>query len=157
FAFRPCTEEITVKHILAEAENAIELKPEPKRNINRAKVTNIVTNYINKHDQDRGAFVADAFFLEARRFLSAHPELVVSNSNKGNVSVVLTKTQYKDKLMELLSDKRTYEYSPSNPTDKIMRGNNEKSKEFHKNKYITQEEKNIVTHTQRSHQNFTFW
>lgn len=56
--------------------------------------------------------------------LKKHPELVISNADKGNITVIMNKNKYKNKILELLNDTNTYKIINTDPTQAIQNLNN---------------------------------
>ena len=76
-------------------------------NICRAKIINITTNAFQKYKVQKQDRFYKAF-IETKKFVAEHPELVFIGSVKGNLIVVLSATQYDDRMRDLLNDECTY-------------------------------------------------
>ncbi|XP_044744802.1 uncharacterized protein LOC123306745 isoform X2 [Coccinella septempunctata] len=55
-------------------------------------------------------------FRKTKAFLEANPDIYVVNSDKGNKTVVINKSDYDRKLLDLLSDSETYKQLKADPT-----------------------------------------
>ncbi|XP_018347291.1 PREDICTED: uncharacterized protein LOC108751554 [Trachymyrmex septentrionalis] len=56
---------------------------------------------------------------ETRLFLSAHPNIVFTRADKGNVTVAIDRDAYKDQMITLLGDSDTYVQINKDPTKKL--------------------------------------
>lgn len=80
------------------------------------------------------------------KFLRENPDIVVATSDKGNKTVILTKTMYHNKATEHLSDTNCYEKVRSKmKTRKVEITTNKLIKELHKNEMITKYEARNLT------------
>ena len=75
----------------------------------RAKCINVVTNTyqksklkINRVDSYQKAYI------NAKKFLTQNPNLIISRSDKGGIVVIMNKQEYDNKMQELLNDESMY-------------------------------------------------
>lgn len=145
FSIPPTVKDIPMKRLLANVESIIELGEEDSKNIMRAKVTNIITNYVQEKRHD--CSYIRQMFQKSRKFLKENPQLIVTTSDKGNVTVIMHREEYNNKLMELINDTEVYSELPSNPTNKYQTKNNKLIGELKKKKFITdQQAKQLTTY-----------
>ncbi|KYN35720.1 hypothetical protein ALC56_09920 [Trachymyrmex septentrionalis] len=58
---------------------------------------------------------------DTRIFVSAHPNIIFTHADKGNVTVALDKDAYLNKMITLLSDVDTYVLINKDPIKKLMK------------------------------------
>lgn len=115
--------ELPIPIIIKDLEFAIaaQFVDESEKNHIRARTTNIITNHYNKmpHKQQQQREVIKDFHI-TKKFFKQHPEIVTSNADKGNKTVIMYREEYDKKLLEMLSDSSTYEISGRDPTRKYQ-------------------------------------
>lgn len=134
FAYPPTNRDISIKHLLADVELAISWAPKETHNILRAKTTNVITNYMKKNSEVTN--ISTEMFKQTRKFLKQNPDIVVTNSDKGNVTVLMNKLDYNSKVMELLQDRNVYKILGRDPTQTFQNKNNEIVKILREKEYI---------------------
>jgi len=72
-----------------------------------------------------------------KKFLSDHPDIIVTKADKGNVTVALEKTEYFDKMHDLFSDRNTYVEMSRDPTNRIISQLRGLLQRWRKNDYIS--------------------
>ena len=113
FSIEPNSKDIDLKKMLADIENIINLYPASNRNVLRAKVTNALTNFVNKPANNN--YLRNLLF-KTKKFFKAHPELLVTKADKGNVTVIIKKEEYVTKSLEILEDVNYYKTLSRDPT-----------------------------------------
>ncbi|XP_044755034.1 uncharacterized protein LOC123313987 [Coccinella septempunctata] len=109
--------ETSLRRLVADIENILDMIPNDERDLLRAKTTSIVTNHFHKYkDQTR---IIDFMFNKTKNFLRIHDHLLVLNSDKGSVTVVMTKDEYLQKMQTLLNTDSFKEIS-RDPTTTIQ-------------------------------------
>ncbi|XP_030763974.1 uncharacterized protein LOC115888393 [Sitophilus oryzae] len=114
FCLCPTTNDISIPSLLADLERIIYNFDNEQKDTFRAQYTNIITNHIHKHHDDR-PFLSD-IFKKSKLFFKNHPELYILKSDKGNVTVAMYKDEYNAKSQELLDDDKYYLKLNRNPT-----------------------------------------
>lgn len=107
--------------------------------IYRSKIINIITNFLQSEDKSESSITTPNFnklFHKARLFLKSNPDLVVTRADKGNVTVIMDKLSYLEKISSLLDDEDTYSTLSKNPTESIQRKLNDLLSEIGKNNSI---------------------
>ena len=56
-----------------------------------------------------------------KRFINDHPNILITNADKGNVTVALNKDSYVSRMEEILSDTSTYALVDKDPSTKLTR------------------------------------
>jgi len=97
----------------------------------RTEIRSKITEKLNKYSKSKkkpnkiNKFL-NRIFLTTKKFLTEHPEILITRSDKGNKTVLMCQNQYDSKMQNLLSDTTTYEIIPSDPTPRLQRINNNK-------------------------------
>ncbi|XP_011859234.1 PREDICTED: uncharacterized protein LOC105556743, partial [Vollenhovia emeryi] len=58
---------------------------------------------------------------ETKTFFKSNPELLITKADKGNVTVIIHKTEYNKKMNDMLGDSETYSLVQRDPTNKILK------------------------------------
>lgn len=128
FTIEPVYQEVPTFKLLADIEFCIENNPEIiDKNSCRLQTTNIITNYLQKmknHNTPKQISPLRDDFHETRRFLKSHPNILVIPSDKGNVTAIIERAEYEEKMSKLISDDNTYSKLSKDPTNKIQTKNN---------------------------------
>jgi hypothetical protein len=113
---------IPVEDIISSVESTIyRFDDEVKIEI-RNKFTNILTNFKQNPDKFSPHEVSfSKLHKKAQIFLKDHPELLVLSADKGNVTVIMNRIEYSEKVEVLLSDRSTYVPVEKDPTPTIQR------------------------------------
>ena len=56
---------------------------------------------------------------EVKRFISENPNILITRTDKGNTTVIMSRDSYKEKMYEILNDQTTYNLINKDPTNKI--------------------------------------
>lgn len=119
------------------------------KDIVRSEIVSTISNYNKKkptHNSAQSKVDLEKFRL-AKEFLKKHQNLLVTKADKGNVTVVMEKTHYQSKCLDLLNDNTTYEVINKDPTKGIEKQTNSIINDWCKAKYITVSmAKNLKTH-----------
>lgn len=123
FAFPPSNKDISMKHLLAEVEEVVVTAPSNMQNILRAKATNAVTNYIKKNENTRD--ILSEMQQKTKSFIRGNPDMIITKSDKGNVTVVMNRGEYENRVAEMVSDSDVYKVLDRDPTSKLQTQNND--------------------------------
>lgn len=113
-----------------------------------------VCNFVNKLAQERNngsRYVSPTVIAfnrlrqKTKKFLEQHPELIVTNADKGNVTVIQLRDDYIRKAKELLSDDKVYKELRSDPTNKLVGENNKLIRSWYDKGMIKLSTKNLLT------------
>ena len=113
--------EIPTYTIIADIESNInKINPESHDEM-RLKVANAVNNFKKCGNEHKSKFVQPVKEIkEARNFVKNNPDIVFTRADKGNTTVALTRTDYNEKVKNLLQDENTYQVRPKDTTTKIQ-------------------------------------
>lgn len=119
--------------IITSIETAIrDLDEEEKISI-RNDTCNIMRNHSKSHKRKTfKEILLTKYLVETKSFFKQHPEVLVTKADKGNITVVMNKSSYMEKMDTLLLDENTYMKVKSDFTGSLQRK---------MNKYITMLEK----------------
>ncbi|KAJ8977218.1 hypothetical protein NQ317_002470 [Molorchus minor] len=138
FCLPPKVQDVPIKQFLADVENLISSFNDEKQNIFRAQITNILTNFIHKPSK-RNSYL-NYLFIKTNKFLHEHPELIVTKSDKGNVTVLLTKDTYDQKSLDILNDQNSYNILQRDPTSTLQQKANKLVHKLEEKEMITERE-----------------
>ncbi|XP_036317636.1 uncharacterized protein LOC118732613 [Rhagoletis pomonella] len=91
----------------------------------------------------RDKFISDTLG-STKKFLNNNKQLLVLNADKGNVTVVMEKSEYDAKMQVLVNDIATYRVLKRDPTNKLQDKNNDIVERMYNNKIIDLNEKNSL-------------
>lgn len=127
---------IKVASYLADVEDILSLIPTKQSNILRAKVTNILTNFLHNNQPSDNSILK--LVKNTKAFLKQYNNILILNADKGNVTVAMYKEKYLEKMYELLKDPHTYKQLDKDPTLSFERRNNSLVNELNNLGYIDQ-------------------
>ncbi|XP_067628894.1 uncharacterized protein [Eurosta solidaginis] len=123
------------------------IKDEKEKDIARNKVSNSILLFKRNIKHNSAEKFILAAFNKTKAFLKSHTNIVIIDADKGNKTVAMYESQYKDKMNKLLEDKNTYKPIRADPTDMLQRKNNKIVDELYKTKQINKREKQQLTST----------
>lgn len=128
--------DIKLKSILADVDYATSFAEDTnvRKNI-IARCTNVITNYHNKSIDSKPDFFR-RLLNKTHRFLSDHQEIILTKSDKCNVTVIMYKADYISLSYELINDNTTYIQLNNDPTFSIQNKCNSLIKTLYDDKYI---------------------
>lgn len=91
----------------------------------RNELVNILTNFKNRTNHRQLLPQPETQLLNqinyTKKFLKDHPDILVSKADKGNTTVLINKTDYIDKISDMLEDNTTYKCINKDTTATIQR------------------------------------
>ncbi|XP_058820994.1 uncharacterized protein LOC131683172 [Topomyia yanbarensis] len=122
--------------LVSDVETAIKNKPEAD-NI-RAEVSTIVSNYVNYQSQPRTKENdwIHRDIMKSKNFLRENPNLYVTKADKGNKTVLISATEYHQKMTAMVNDTSTYKERKDNPSKRVLKKLNTIVKQWWLNKHI---------------------
>lgn len=112
--------DLNIGRFIADVEGIIAEVPDEAANVMRARVTNVVTNFLSvSPNQKTNSY--NSCFHKTKKFLKEHPNLLIIQADKGGCTVAMDKTDYMEKTMTLLQDPLTYKLLNSDPTETVQR------------------------------------
>lgn len=112
-------------------------------NKKRSEITQIINQFINENKKGEGKMDSkiDKFLMKAliitRKFIKKNnKEVYITNSDKGNSTVIMYERVYLEKMETLLVDTETYTSLEEDPTKKCENKNNRLVKELYEKKHI---------------------
>nr|XP_029721835.1 uncharacterized protein LOC115263047 [Aedes albopictus] len=136
------SKKIPYVRFVADVETAIKRKPEAEEI--RGEVSTIMSNYVNYQRQPKTK--ENEWMLKemvrTRKFLNEHPDLYVTRADKGNKTVVLAASEYREKMAQMVSDTKTYKPLNENPTNRTLRKLNTIIEKWWKDGHIETQTKN---------------
>lgn len=130
--------QVSVQRLLADVDQIIEGNfDENKKNTVRAITTNAITNYLLKTPSISN-FNQKSFF-DCQRYLRQTPDLLILQSDKGNVTVAMNKSEYNKLSLDILDDQKYYKVLNKDPTLTIQGKSNDMIKNLVRNNHISAE------------------
>lgn len=137
FSIAPTKQDVSIPRILAEIESINVDHTTYNKNLITTKVTNILTNYLQKQGTDFPNY--NSIYNKSRKFLRDHPEVVIIQADKGGVTVAIDRQQYTDLSNEILSDRVYYQQLTRDPTSSLQQKANKIVSELKKSGSIQAE------------------
>ncbi|XP_067617033.1 uncharacterized protein [Eurosta solidaginis] len=134
-------------HTISEIEQAIQaLGDENTKEMARNKVSNRILQFKrNIKNKSLEKFILETY-NKCKAFLNLHKNnIVITDADKGNKTVVIYKRDYKEKMEELLEHKNTYRKLRTDRTNALQKKNNRIVNDLYKQKYINIKEKHKLT------------
>ena len=141
--FNCIPDKINFEKVLTEAELCIRAgkASEPQKNEARIKIYNILKNM--KHTLEyRKKHWFNSLVKSTQNFFNDNPDLVVLSADKVNKTVVMKKEVYRDKIVNLIKDEKTYKKVNLDPTNKFQSLNNKTILDLFKKEKIDEKLKN---------------
>lgn len=143
FSLQPNINNISIFQIIAEIEDILKLIT-VNTNQKRAKIINILTNYFNSPTEDN--YLQKTYNL-TKKFLKNNPEIYLIKADKSESSVLINKTDFNNKLNDILNNENDYKILNKNPTSNLTNIINKKISNLIENNYLTEQiGKNLKTY-----------
>lgn len=127
---------------IADGEMCIQtIKDREEQDVARTKFTTLIERHLNTMNINGRDKAILKTVEQTRKFLIQNKNIIITNSDKGNVTVAMEKTDYDNKMNTMLRDKSTYKILKRDPTSKYQQKNNEIVEKLHKDEVITLKEK----------------
>ncbi|XP_055853675.1 uncharacterized protein LOC129917540 [Episyrphus balteatus] len=123
FALPISRENFSPIHIIAEIEQYIQtIEDNKQKEIARSKVSNKIINFKrNIKNTKREKFILKTY-TTTKNIINKHKDdIIVTNLDKGNKTVVMYREDYNTKMNQLLEDKNTYKTLRIDPTNKLQK------------------------------------
>ncbi|XP_053681982.1 uncharacterized protein LOC128732703 [Sabethes cyaneus] len=130
FALPSCKiDKIVFFHLIAEIENILKTNTDTAvQDRTRCSITNSVLNHIYHNNHTNQTDHCLQFYNDAvkitKTFLKENPDVLVTKSDKGNKTVLISKDDYQTKMMQLLDSQQTYQKISRDPTSRYQQKNN---------------------------------
>lgn len=143
FSLQPNYSDISIPRILAEVETINFDNIATNKHLTTAKITNILTNWIQKQPMTNGNIQRS--FSKASKFIREHPDVIITQADKGNVTVAMNVEQYHQLSETILSDAQYYEQLSRDPTSTLQQRANKLISELKRDKMIELMQANKLT------------
>lgn len=131
---------------IADGESCIRtLDDREEQEIARMRFTTQIDRHINTHTDNKRDKAILNTVEQTRKFLNKNPNIIITNSDKGNKTVAISKTEYNDKMKTILGDMMTYRRLKKDPTTNLQQMNNDLVQKLHEQDVITLREKYTLT------------
>lgn len=118
--------EIPYDTFISDVESSLfNVECQVDRTETRNRFVNILTNFKNRSSHKEILTLKEKKLkrdiIITKRFVKQHPDLIISNADKGNVTVVMNRSEYDEKMFGLLNDTSTYTKIPNIPLSSIQK------------------------------------
>ncbi|XP_044749651.1 uncharacterized protein LOC123310247 [Coccinella septempunctata] len=137
FSVPTTKKDIKVDNLIADLEYALLTVPEDRRDVLRARATNMITNFT--HENNKSDTFIQKWYKDTKKFLKDNDDIIVLDSDKGGVTVIMEKTEYENKIQSLL-DSKDFKKLPRDPTQSIQQKCNKYVSKMHDKGYITEQQ-----------------
>lgn len=138
--------EFPIFKFIADIENVLTCDiNEESRETKRSKVSHLLNKqkFSNEIKSPIDAEII-RIYKNTHQFFNRNKDLVIVLADKGNRTVVMTKTDYKSKMFDLLSDQNTYRSLPYDTSDALHARLIYMATRLKKNKWINEEDYNKI-------------
>lgn len=137
FIIQSTKKDVNIENIIADTEYILQGIPDERKNIQRARVTNAITNYIHKDLTSNSQI--NKCYQETKIFLKTNDDIIVLNSDKGAVTVLMEEKEYHEKIQQIL-DSQDFKKLPRDPTQTTQNKCNKYIGRLQQQGYITEEQ-----------------
>lgn len=130
FSVRPNITDVNLPRLLSDLDYAVQCVDKRSQNVLTAKVVNVVTNFLNNRKKNNDVY--NDLLVDTRKFFKENDEILITRSDKGNATVLIDRSRYKELALTLLSDSDYYTIIPRDPTSTIQQNSNKLISQFKK-------------------------
>lgn len=113
--------DISINNILADVDCITSLITDTSlKNITTARATNVITNIIHNSKNNKHSFIR-SLHNKTSKFIKDNPNIILTRSDKGNVTVIMNKLVYLELSNSLITNSTSYTQLRSDPTLSIQR------------------------------------
>ena len=146
FALPMTKKQMPVLQYIADIEDCIQTLP---NNESKEKARSKFTRTIDLYQRKPQNTVTDKHVLstveQTKQFLKQNPNILILNADKGNKTVAMEKSDYENRMNNILGDMMTYRRLNKDPTSKMENKNNNLVAELFGKKIISEYEKRMMT------------
>lgn len=127
---------IPVLEIITDVEQILKnIQDETEKELKRSRVSRILQNFKQKNNNDFLSKYTSYVLMKTKKLLKENDNIIIVKSDKGNVSVVMYKDDYENK-MNLLVNNPNYKVISRNPTSNLINQQNKLVKRLNSAKVI---------------------
>ncbi|XP_061391400.1 putative leucine-rich repeat-containing protein DDB_G0290503, partial [Musca vetustissima] len=127
---------------IADAEDIIQTTTDKEQQeMSRTKLTTMLETHTNRMRENNRDKYMMRTVERTQKFLKQNKDILILNADKGNVTVAMNKTDYQERMSNILSDMMTYQRINKDPTSNLQKENNKIIEELFNNKCISLIEK----------------
>ena len=134
--FQPTLKCVNKEQIVAKIESKLKYLVNDNSKIADIRISLI--NSLNSYDQPKSNLTREQW--QAIKKLKNDKDILITQADKGNKTVILNKIDYVDKVLDILSDTYVYESVSQDKTNYLANKLVQILKSYHKNNYITYNE-----------------
>lgn len=125
FALPNTKETFPLFKCIAEGEDCVQtLENKDKQEISRTKLVSLIDDHLNKNKLNKREQLILNTVVQSEKYLKRNKEILILNSDKGNITVAMNKTEYNNKMKDILKDMCTYRRLKRDPTSVLQSKNN---------------------------------
>lgn len=149
FALPYTKTDVPFLNIIADGEHCMQLiRNLETQKVARANFCANLNSFCKKFENNMMNKFILRIYEDAKKMLSRHRDIIVLQSDKGGVTVVMYKKDYMNKMQDLVFDRNTYRLLRKDPTSMNQTKNNNYVKYLKDFKYIDDREKSkLMTYT----------
>ena len=134
---------------IVDGENCIQtIEDKEEQEKARTMLTTQIGRHMNNTTMDNKEKAILHTVEQTKSFLNKNKHIIITNADKGNVTVAMERKEYEDKMKTILRDRTTYRIMRSDPTLKLQKINNEIVEKLYKEEIISNMEKhNLIQRT----------
>lgn len=156
FAVKPTKDETPICNIIADIEHITKsVDDRTEHNNIRGKAATIFSNHLHRMNSFTTKKQVDLnnAFKTTKLFIKNNPDIIITEADKGNVTIAMYRTEYEDRMTEHFSDKNKYRPLTFDPTEKLQKTNNDLIRMLHKNNFVNKKTKRkLLTFTAKAPQ-----
>ncbi|XP_074028848.1 uncharacterized protein [Leptinotarsa decemlineata] len=138
FSIQPCLKDINVPHLLADIDYIVDKSKIQNKNLILSKSCNLVTNFL--HNDNNFNNHLNVTFNRTKKFLKENPNIRVINSDKMNVTTIMTTSQYESLANDILKDSNYYKVLRRDSSNTIQQKANKFISNLVQNNILTENE-----------------
>ena len=135
FSLPMSPQDVDIFTLISEVETAIQYIEPENQNLIRSQITNAITNFV--HAGSHFSSPSVMIEKETKKFLKDNSHLIITRSDKRNVTVAMDRASYVEKSYVLLDDADTYEIIVRDPTTSVENSCNKLIKQLQTKEYIS--------------------
>lgn len=105
----------------------------------RINISQEITKFLYKYKSKEKKFqnsLLKIYIDETKEFLQSNPDIIITNADKSNQTIIMDKIEYENKIKDLLNDTNTYKIITHDPINRIQTKLNKIITKLHNNKVI---------------------
>lgn len=138
FTLPTTNKNLSIIHLIADAETYIQnLESDKEKDQIRNNLSRKLSNFKrNKKTNPLEKFILQTYKTTENIVKDYKDKIIITTADKGNKTVIMYRTDYNEKMSQLLEDKNTYKLTRTDPTKKLQKTNNDIVNDLYKTGHI---------------------